>query len=303
MPKKRTIILVIIIVLLIITVPLLAVLQSRSADADNVQTQSITVWQIDGFEGGRGSRSQYLQNVGNKCFKNNKVYVTVVSLSADAARMNLQQGKMPDIISYAAGFHGIENYINKKDFAYKSWCWGAYCFLTIDESADFTDITTENTVINAGKDNLSGVAAVLCGIGRAQTEEPTNAYLKLINGNCKYLLGTQRDIFRLKTRNVTFSVKPVTQFNDLYQNISILTSNNAKYDVCKRYVDYLLANNNVGKLGLFYGENKEIEEELRPLCDVEFETTLNYPCKTDYIDQLKSAAQSGDVNIIKNLLK
>lgn len=303
MPKKKTLILVAIIAVLIIVVPLLAVFQSRSAAADNVQTQSISIWQIDGFEGGRGSRSQYLQNTGNKCFKNNKVYVTVTALSADAARMNLEQGKMPDIISYSAGFYGIENYVNKKDFAYKSWCRGGYCFLTIDEGADFTDISAENTVINVGKDNLSEIAAITCGIGGAQSEEPTNAYLNLLNGNYKYLLGTQRDIFRLKTRNATFSVKPVTQFNDLYQNISILTSNNAKYDVCKRFVDYLFANNSVGKLGLFYGDNKDIEEELKQLSEVEFETVLNYPCKKEYIDQLKSAAQSGDVNKIKNLLK
>lgn len=303
MPKKRTLILVVIIVLLIITVPLLAVLQSRSAATADMPTQSITIWQIDGFEGGRGSRSQYLQNIGDKCFKKNKVYVTVTSLSANAARMNLEQGKTPDIISYSAGFYGIESYINKKDFAFKSWCNGSYCFLTIDESADFTDITAENTVINAGKDNLCGVAAIMCGVGGARLEEPTNAYLKLLNGSYKYLLGTQRDIVRLKTRNVNFSVKPVEQFNDLYQNISILTSNNAKYEACKRYVDYLFANNNVGKLGLFYGDNKDIEEELKPLCAVEYETVLNYPCKKEYIDRLKSAAQSGDVNNIKNLLK
>ncbi len=303
MPKKRTFILVAIIVLLIIAVPLLAFFQRRSAAADKVETQSISVWQIDGFEGGRGSRSQYLQNIGDKCFKDNKIYVTVTSLSTEAARMNLQQGKIPDIISYPAGFYGIENYINKKDFAYKNWCRGGYCFLTLDESADFSDITAENTVINAGKDNLSSVAAVLCGVGGALSEEPTNAYLKLINGKCKYLLGTQRDFFRLKTRNATFSVKPVTQFNDLYQNISVLTTNNAKYNVCKRFINYLLENNNVGKLGLFYGDNKDIDEDIRPLCNVEYETVLNYPCSKEYIDQLKSAAGSGDLNKIKNLLK
>ncbi len=303
MSKKRTLILVAIIVILIIAVPLLAVFQRKSADADDMQSQRISIWQIDGFEGGRGSRSQYLQNIGNKCFKNNKVYVTVTSISAEAARLNLQQGKMPDVISYSAGFYGVENYINKKDFAYKSWCRGGYCFLTIDESADFTDIATENTVINAGKDNLSEVAAALCGIGGAQSEEPTNAYLKLLNGKYKYMLGTQRDIFRLKTRNATFKVKPITQFNDLYQNVSILTANNAKYEICKRYVNYLIDNNNAAKLGLFYGDNEGIEEELKPLCDVKFDTVLNYPCNKEYIDDIKSAAKSGDVNKIKNLLK
>lgn len=303
MPKKRIFILVAIIVLLNIAVPLLAVFQRRSATADDIQTQSVSVWQIDGFEGGRGSRSRYLQNIGDNCFKDSKIYVTVTALSADAARINLQQGIIPDIISYPAGFYGIENYINKKDFVYKTWCRGAYCYLTVDENADFTDITVENTVINAGKDNIAEIAALFCGVGSAKTEEPTNAYLKLLSGQYKYLLGTQRDIFRLKTRNAAFSVKPVTQFNDLYQNISVLTANGLKYNVCKRFVDYLLANNSAGKLGLFYGDCKDVDDELKPLCNIGFETVLNYPCGKEYIDEVRSAADSGDVNKIKNLLK
>lgn len=303
MPKKRTFILLSVIALIIIAVPLLAFFQRKTAAAENLQPQSISVWQIDGFEGGRGSRSQYLQNMGDKCFKNKKVYVTVTSLSADAARLNLQQGKIPDIISYAAGFYGIEDHINKKDFAYKNWCHGGYCLLTLDENADFGDITAENTVINAGKDNLSSVAAAYCGVSGARAEVPTNAYLTLLNGKCKYLLGTQRDIFRLKMRNAAFAVKPVTQFNDLYQNISILTKDNAKYAVCKSYVDYLLENNDVAKLGLFYGDNKGIEEELTPLCGINFDAMLNYPCQKAYIDGIKSAAEVGDLNKIKNLLK
>ncbi len=303
MPKKRTLILVAIIVLIIIAVPLLAFFQRKSAAADNIETQSISVWQIDGFEGGRGSRSQYLQNIGDKCFKDDKIYVSVTALSADAARLNLDQGKMPDIISYPAGFYGIEKYINKKDFAYKNWCRGGYCFLSIDENADFNDITVENTVINEGKDNLSEVAAILCWVGGAQKENPTNAYLNLLNGKYKYLLGTQRDIFRLKIRNATFSVKPVTQFNDLYQNISVLTLNNSKYEICKRYVNYLLDNANAAKLGLFGGNNEGTEEELKPLIDVKFDTVLNFPCNKEYIDDIKSATKNADLNKIKSLLK
>ncbi|MDE7084114.1 MAG: hypothetical protein K2O81_02590, partial [Clostridia bacterium] len=276
MPKKKTVILLILIVLLIITVPLLAVLQSRSAATDSGNTTTgISIWQIDGFEGGRGSRSQYLQSAGNACFKGKKIYVTVTSLSADAARANLAQGNEPDIISYPAGFYGIENYVNKKDFLFKSWCRGGYCILTLDESGDFSDISAENTVINAGKDNLSKVAAVLNGVSGARSEEPTNAYLNLLNGKFKYLFGTQRDVFRLKTRNVSFSVKPVTEFNDLYQNVSILTKNSSRYEICNQYINYLLKHNKVETLGLFFGECNVTAEELRPMAEVEFESVLN----------------------------
>ena len=304
MPKKKTVILIIIIVLLIIVVPLLAVLQSRSAAADErTATTSISVWQIDGFEGGRGSRSQYLQSAGEACFKKQKIYVTVTSLSADAARANLEQGTMPDIISYPAGFYGIENYVNKKDFTFKNWCRGGYCFLSLDESADFSDVSAENTVINAGKDNLASVAAVLCGVGGAKSEEPTNAYLNLLNGKFKYLLGTQRDVYRLKTRNASFTLKPVTVFNDLYQNVSILAKNGERYNLCNRYVNYLLENGKVESLGLFSENGKVGTDELKPMAEVGFEKVLNCPCGKEYVDELKRAAEIGDVNKIKNLLK
>lgn len=303
MPKKRTLILIAVIIIIIIAVPILAVFQRKKAAAESPQTQSLTLWQIDGFEGGRGSRSQYLQIIGNRCFKDEKIYLTVTSLSSDAARLNIEKGNLPDIVSYPAGFYGIEHLINKTDFAYKCWCRGGYCFLTLAENATFDDISKENTVVNAGKDNLASVTAVLCGLDGALTEEPTNAYLKLIGGKYKYLLGTQRDIFRLKTRGVSFSVKPVTQFNDLYQNISIITKNSEKYKLCARYVNYLLEKGEVGSLGLFNGKDKNIDEDLRPLCDVKFEKVLNCPCSKTYIDELKSAAVSCDVNKIKNILK
>ncbi|MCM1438051.1 MAG: hypothetical protein NC131_02405 [Roseburia sp.] len=304
MRKRKILILLLVIVLIIVFVPLLAVLQSRSAAADESTegTAALTVWQIDGFEGGRGSRSQYLQSAGVTCFKNEKVYLNVTSLSAEAARANLEAGTIPDIISYPSGFYGLENFVNSKDFTYKNWCRGGYCFLTLDENADFSDITAENTVINVGKDNLSGVAAILCGVGGADFEEPTNAYLRLLGGKYKYLLGTQRDVFRLKTRNASFSVKPITVFNDLYQNFSILTGNCDRYNLCRRFIDFVLANDKVDSLGLFYGGKWGVDE-LKPMAEAEFEFVLNCPCGKEYADELKRAAQTGDVNKLKNLLK
>ncbi len=304
MPKKKALILIAIIILLIIAVPLLAVLQDRSVSADvDSETQNITVWQIDGFEGGQGSRSKYLQTAGEKCFKKEKIYVSVASITADSARTNLKMGKIPDIISYSAGFYGIEKYINGKDFLYKTWCRGGYCFLSLEENSGFSDINSGNTLINRGKDNLSGVAATLSGVGSSESDEPTNAYLKLLNGKYKYLFGTQRDIYRLKTRNVAFSVKPVTAFNDLYQNVSILTQNSEKYKICLRFTTYLIKNNRVSGLGLISGNNETDVDELREIANAEYEYTLRGPCGKDYIDELKNSGKSGDINKIKNLLK
>ncbi len=307
LPRKKTVIrvlMIITIVALVIAVPIMAAVRKKSASADSGgNVVSISVWQIDGFEGGKGSRATYLQNTAKKCFDGEKTYVTVTALSADAARENLKNGIIPDMISYSAGFYGIENLINKTDFTYKIWARGAYCFLSLTENDDFSAVSSQNTVVNLGKDNLADVAAMLSGVGGAHKENPTNAYLQLIGGKYKYLLGTQRDVFRLITRGVSFSLKPVEEFNDLYQNISILTANGEKYGKCKRFVDYLLNKKGVGSLGLLC-DGGEIEvEQLRILQETKFKSVLNYPCGKDYVDALKSAAESGDLNKIKTLLK
>lgn len=303
MHKKKIVALSIIIAALVIIVPILASFRSRKAAADDSSMQCIKVWQIDGFEGGRGSRSQYLNMAGEQCFKKEKTYINVVTLSADAARINLENGDMPDIISYAAGFYGIEKIINGKNSAYKNWCRGGYCIISLVEGVDFSDVSAENTVANAGKDNLADVAAAMCGLNGCAFEEPANAYLQLINGKYKYLLGTQRDVFRFKTRNVPFVLQPVTQFNDLYQNVSILTSNAEKYAVCNRFVEFLLRKDDVGSLGLFNGECELCAEELVPMKETGFEYVLNYPCSKEYIKELVAAAKNGDVNKIKTMLK
>lgn len=304
MHKKKIVVFAAIIAVLLIVVPIMATLRAKKVRADGIlEMQCVSIWQIDGFEGGRGSRSQYLKKAGERCFKGEKTYVNVVSLTADAARINLERGEIPDIISYPAGFYGIEKFVSGSE-PFKTWCHGAYCFISAQEGADFSDITQENTVINGGKDNLSCVAAALSGIGGARYEEPTNAYLQIINGKAKYLLGTQRDLFRFKTRNVSITVKPVTVFNDLYQNVSILTSNAQKYSVCSRYINYLTGLKDVESLGLFGNSGcEESAEGLSPLRGVKYDYILNFPCGKAFGDELSSAAKNGDVNKIKTMLK
>lgn len=303
MRKKRCIFLTLIIVALTIAVPIMAVMRNKKSAVAEIEMQHIIIWQIDGFEGGRGSRAQYLQNMAQKCFGDEKIYVSVTTLTADAARENLSRGETPDLLSYSAGFYGAEKYINSGDFFYKTWCRGGYCLLTLEANCDFSDVKAENTVVNRGKDNLSAVNAALCGVYGAAVEEPTNAYLKLIGGKYKYLLGTQRDVFRLKARNVGFAVKPLTQFNDLFQNISVITSDSKKYESCTRYINYLLSSGDAGSLGLMDGGGKLCAEELNVFQGLAFGFVINGLCGKDYLTNLNEAAKIGDINKIKSLLK
>lgn len=301
---KKRIACLIIIALICIAVPILAVVKNARAAEKTEEMQVLTLWQIDGFEGGKGSRAQYLSDKAVKLFKKNNKYLNVIQLSAAAAEENIKRGELPDMISYAPTFNAHLQYINSKDFAAKTWCNGSYCLLSLGENANFDGVSASNTVINAGKDNLVTVAAVACGIGGAVSEMPTNAYLQLLNGKYKFLLGTQRDIFRLKTRGETFSVKQVTQFNDLYQNISITTKDKARYATCKQFVEYITENTkDISKIGMFSKNMESYGDELQFLQSNAFERALSAPCGEEYLSVLKSAAANNDVNKIKNLLK
>lgn len=292
-----------VVVFLCVFVPVAASRRVKASGEQKKDLQHIIVWQIDGFEGGKGSRKQFLQSAADRLFKNQSIYFTVISLTAEAARKNVQTGDLPDLISYNAGFYGVEDKINAADFTYKCWARGAYCILAL-EGADFSDVTSQNTVINVGKDNLTQVAAQFCGLANARVEQPTNAYLQLINGKCKYLLGSQRDIFRLKARSASFCVKPISEFNDLYANISILTRDAKKYETCLNFVNYLTSEKcDVTTLGLFNDINKCEDEALTPLNNLSFDYKISGPCGEGYINEVKSAAAESDLNKIKNLLK
>ena len=124
----------------------------------------------------------------------------------------------------------------------------------------------------------------------------------MINGGYKYLLGTQRDIYRLKTRGVSFAVKPVTQFNDLYQNISVVTeSKNAKS--ASNFIDYLMSRTNeVINLGLL-SENTVYDDEMKIMQGISYEYKLTAPVSADTKNQLQNLISAGDINMLKNLLK
>lgn len=288
---------------IIISAPILMAQNSgiKSNSDESVMT-IYTIWQIDSFEGGKGSRANYLQTVWNDCFKNTKTYVNVISLTATAARQNILVGIVPDLISYGAGMYGIENIICGQE-PYYTWAHGGYCFLTIDENADFSDINFKNTIINKGTDNLSGAAALICGVENAAVGTPTGAYVSLIQGEYKYLLGTQRDIYRLKTRELNFKVKPITEFNDLYQNISITTTDSKKATTANVFINYLLnQGENIVKLGLM-GNGKFYDDEMSQMESLNYKYKLTTIVSEHIHMELLNAIGKSDINLLKNLLK
>ncbi len=300
LPKIKTGICLALCIAIVIAAPCIAFAKKDGRAASSGGEIVLRIWQIDSFEGGKGSRADYLQSVGDKYLEKDGSYVSVTSISAEAARVNLANGNVPDAISYGAGVYGIEGYIS----GYKTWCRGGYCFLSVDASADFSDINSENTVINEGKVNLAKATALFCGVSGAKSEKSTGAYVSLINGKYKYLLGTQRDIFRLKTRGVSFAVKPVTEFNDLYQNISV-TSSGERAKLANGFIEYLLScSADLNKIGMFsVNSNGLYDDEMRQLEGVNFDYKLNFPISENTKKDIEKIVSDGDINKLKNLLK
>ena len=139
----------------------------QKSNAENNDKSVLQLWQIDSFEGGKGSRADYLQKKGNAFSKEYGAYVTVTALSAEAAVLNLENGNIPDLISYGAGICGLESYIG----SFTTWCHGGYCLLAVDANADFTNVNAENTVINSGKNNYTSAAAMFYGLQNAEYEK------------------------------------------------------------------------------------------------------------------------------------
>ncbi len=259
----------------------------------------LNIWQIDNFEGGKGSRADYLKKTGEAFAESESCYVTVTALTSEAARLNLEEGNVPDVVSYGAGMYGLEKYIE----GYAEWCHGGYCFLTLDINSDFSDIGSVNTVVNGGKDNFSSAAALMCGIADAAAEKPTAAYVKLIDGKYKYLLGTQRDIYRLKTRAVSFAVKPVTVYNDLYQNVSVIAQSKYK-KTAERFVSYLInSKSGVNKIGMLANGATLYDDEMKQMEGLSYEYKLASPISEGTRGEIQKLIADCNVNVLKNLLK
>ena len=275
--------------------------ESGEGGAEEQSLTVLTLWQIDSFEGGKGSRADYLRGLAEEFSKNNSVYIEVTSLSSDAARQNIENGTVPDIISYGAGFYGLERLITGGPP--EAWCRGGYCLLSLT-SSDFSGATAQNTVINEGRDNLTEAAALLGGLEGADTAAPTSAYVRLINGEYQFLLGTQRDVQRLITRGENFFVKPLNEFNDLYQYIAVLSKDAKKLATAEEYISYVVSQSEkLSSIGMF-GEGLSLYDgAMHVLESAECENGLPAVVSGGAVEKIKAAVQAQDINLVKSLLK
>lgn len=267
----------------------------------------LRLWNIDMFEGGIGSRASFLGRVANRFEKKYPLYIMVTPHTKESAERALRAGDIPDMISYGVGLDGIAELATEIDGNYgAAWCIGKYCLYSFEN--DFTAVSAENTAISQYGSSLSVVAARFAGIrGGLQVENSLTAYVNFLNGKCRYLLGTQRDLYRFQSKGVSVYCAPLPGFSDLFQYISVLCEGE-EAEYCRLFVRCLLSDEvqkSLSEIGMYslscsvYREGAGAELEK---CAVT--STLPLFASGDAILELREEALQGAENkILENFLK
>ena len=289
----------------------------------------ITLWQVDGFEGGTGSRKQFLLKAA-RGFE--KVYpgalVMVSNYTLDGVKNNFEKGVFPDLISYSngtdlTGYSQINvnrtvkgGLVGGKVYA-TAWARGGYVLiknplLLKDEE---NSVRLNNVVVSQGEYTQPLAALSLQGISAESVEvkRPMDAYVRFVGGKTPYMVGTQRDIVRLNVRGMEVISTPLTEYNDLYQYVSVTSTDAVKRLYAERFIEYLISDEVQEKLSdvcLFspYISVSHQSESLQNMQDVEFKSTISAFMAKEQLKQMQEYsldAVSGDknaLNKIKNLV-
>ena len=227
----------------------------------------LTLWHIDTFEGGVGSRKQFLLSISRNFEKQNAgVLVMATEHTAESAEQAFKDGKRPDLISFGAGVDVKD--LRPLDVALPAygggyngvtyavpWARGGYCII---ENPDYTGNKNEKPplIVSQGEYTNPLLAFLLSGKSETDFEilPPMDAYVKFVSGKARYLLGTQRDINRLMTRGTDFVSTPLNGYNDLYQYIAVTSGDAVKAEYAQKFVKFLLSDDiqrNLHKIGMY----------------------------------------------------
>ncbi|MBQ3597153.1 MAG: hypothetical protein II988_04985 [Clostridia bacterium] len=216
----------------------------------------INLWQVDTFEGGTGSRKQFLLKVCREFERQYQgVLIAVSSFTIEGVKQALKKGNNPDMISYGLGVdlsqvnvlkekaNYIGGIINGKTYA-QAWCRGGYCLVKNAESdIDINSNQFDDIIVSKSEFTQPLLALALEGVtvNNFTIKKPLDAYVDFINQKQKVFLCTQRDLVRLSNRGVSIEVRPMTRYNDIIQYVSLTTSDNLKSVYSERFIEYLLS--------------------------------------------------------------
>ncbi len=296
----------------------------------------ITVWQIDTFEGGTGSRKNFLLSAARGYERRETgVLVMVVSHTVESATEALEKGETPDAVSYGIGFplRGVKKLSTENSFCGGTidgdvyavpWCRGGYVLienpmLKGNQSGQrkgenkLPDLSEENILVSDGEYTAPLCAVALSGLKIRSCEilTPMEAYIRFTEGKTRYFLGTQRDVVRLTRRGMSFKAYPLSSYNDLYQYVSLTSASPEKSVYAERFIEYLISESvqeTLGKICMF-SVSSYTEQESEALIEMQKTSAqATIPFYTDEkshaeLKALSLSAAYGDKNDLLKLKK
>ena len=226
----------------------------------------LELWNIDTFEGGSVSRTAFLEKMALKFERQNKgVFIMVSNMTKEQALLNLNNGLLPDLVSFGVGIGSdFKDYLveiktdkavrndllnggkkNNKQFAIP-YLFGGYAVFNENE------YQKEKTMGFGLKSNNN---PLLCLIQNDlinenyyqynNEQDSFDAYDKYLSKQFEALCGTGRDLYRITNRikngNMTSrSILYLSNFTDLVQYIAVCNTDLQKQNVAKKFVDFLL---------------------------------------------------------------
>jgi hypothetical protein len=154
-------------------------------------------------------------------------------------------------------------------------------------------------VVSKGKNNLALFSMRIGGAEGGDVFSPLDAYTRFVSGKYSVLYGTQRDVYRLTRRGVTFNVEPQLNFTDLVQYVAVTAKSSERIEIASRFSEFLVSDisqQRLCEIGLFSPTGYSVEYDIPAMNEMrrgEIESVL-YGAIEDDIFQLLSQNDGKD---------
>ncbi len=268
----------------------------------------LELWHIETFEGGTNSRKMYLENQAIKFNKqNNNCFVSVKSLTEEQLYLNLQSNNFADVYSFGIGSgYMLTNELNElpknnevrkdlqeysklinKIYAYP-YILSGYALIShanmVSDNSQIINLIQSKTInkkevkgvgfsstssINPSKVLIENSISNQSLNNYFECSSTYNAYTNFLSNKFISLLGTARDVARIKNRELNGSIGECnynyfSNYSDLIQYVGVSKNlDGIKEKYAKDFASYLTSNvcqNALKNYGLFSTTNNKIYE-------------------------------------------
>lgn len=264
------------------------------------QRKYLELWHIDTFEGGTGSRRAFLEKTAALYQKRKNVCVTVKSQTVMSAEQNFALGIYPDLISFGNGVElpcdmlaDLEQADVKADIGNRCyaavWCMGGYVKIYRD------GVKINGLILSEQPYTLSNLACALSGesLPVKITEQSDKAIYSFYKNQDLALIGTQRDLYRLQNKGITYKTQVLQGYNDLYQYISVLAKDETSVEESRLFIRFLLSDerlSNLSSIGMLTPNATATEQPLCALNGISCMYATSAFIKREQIQSLKKQA-------------